>query len=74
MENEVIVGSAIVGIINAIQMQFPQVKGLIGVGIALLLGVVVGWFHLFGLTIEQGILVALASSGVYKVASKMGGA
>ena len=53
MEQELVVGGAIVGLINAIQLQFPQVKGLIGVGIALVLGIVVGVFGLFGMTIES---------------------
>lgn len=78
MENEVltssvIVGGAIIGFINAIQIQFPQTKGLISIGIAAALGIVAGAFSLFGLNIETGLITGLSSVGVYKVATKAGG-
>ena len=71
--NEVVVGAALIGVINLVQKQFPQVAGIYGVGLALLIGVILGVLGLYGLTVETGILLALGSSGVYKVASKMGG-
>lgn len=74
MEENLIAGGAIIGIVNAIQMQFPAVKGLGGVCIAVLLGIVMGLSHYFGVKgVEDGIMIALASSGVYKIASKAGG-
>jgi hypothetical protein len=74
MEENLMAGSAIIAIVNAIQMQFPQVKGLWGILIAILLGLGMGYMHLFGVSgLDQGLIIALASSGVYKVASKAGG-
>ena len=67
-------GLAIVGFINAVQKQFPQVAGLIGVGLAIVMGAVIGYFNYFGVEgIQNGILIGLASSGVYKLATKVGG-
>ncbi len=40
---------------------------------ALVVGVGFGFLHLFGLTPEAGIIVALASSGLYRVGEKVGG-
>ena len=73
MEENVLAGAAIIGLINTVQIQFPQVRGLYGVGLALLLGVVAGYLGLFGLTVESGVVTALASSGVFKLAGKIGG-
>jgi hypothetical protein len=41
--------------------------------ISLILGVGFGFAHMFGLTVESGIVVALASSGLYRVGEKVGG-
>ena len=41
--------------------------------LALLVGIILGMVHLFGLTVESGIVVALASSGLYRVGEKVGG-
>lgn len=40
---------------------------------ALITGIVLGFFHYFGLTVETGIVAALASSGIYRVGEKVGG-
>ena len=65
-------GGAIIGIINGVQMKFPQVTGIYAFILALILGITGGYFQILGLTVETGVITALASSGVYKVASKVG--
>jgi hypothetical protein len=55
-------------------MQFPQVKGIFALVLALVLGYIASVINLFpGLTWQMGVITALASSGIYKIASKMGG-
>lgn len=65
--------ATIVGIVNMVQLQFPKVVGvyalLLGVGV----GLVGGFFHIFGLTPELGLAAGFAGSGVYKIAQKAGG-
>ena len=65
-------GGAIIGIVNAVQMKFPQVTGIWAFLLALVLGITGGYFQVLGLDLNSGITTALASSGVYKVASKVG--
>ena len=70
----VIAGSAIIGIINAIQKQFPKVAGLGGILLAVVLGGLAGYFQVGGVdTVQNGVIVGLASSGVFKLATKIGG-
>ena len=40
--------------------------------LALLTGLIMGFLNWFGLTPESGIVVALASSGLYRVSEKIG--
>jgi len=63
----------LIGLVNTIQMSFPQVKGVWGVLTAVALGVGAGLLHLFGMTLELGLLAAFTSSGVYKVSQNLGG-
>ena len=73
MEN-LTLGAAIIGLINAVRSQFPKVAGLYAIGLAVVLGAVAGYFNLFGVSgLESGIMVGLASSGAYKLATRMGG-
>ena len=73
MEQAVAIG-AIIGIINAVQRQFPQVTGLIGIGVSILLGIALGYFNYLGVNgVENGILTGLSASGVYTVSKKIGG-
>lgn len=73
MENILAIG-LIVGFVNVIQIQFPQVKGLWAFLIALAVGLFMGYLHWYGVKgLEEGVLIAFVSSGVYKVATKMGG-
>lgn len=63
----------LIGLVNTIQMTYPQVKGLWGVLTAVGLGLAAGFLHLFGMTPELGLLAGFASSGVYKVSQNFGG-
>lgn len=75
MEN-LVAGAVIIGIVNGIRLM-PQTKFVFtsfhAFGLALLLGVVFGFIGYFDLTIESGIITALATSGLYQVAKKVGG-
>jgi len=66
--------ATIIGTVNAIQLQFPVVKGIYGILAGVAIGVLMGVFHFIGMTIELGVIAGLAGSGIYKVATKMGGA
>ena len=73
MDN-VVAGSAIIGLINAVQRQFPQVTGLVAIGLSVVLGAALGYLNYFGVSgIENGVLLGLSASGVYTVAKKIGG-
>ena len=73
MDNAIAIG-AIIGLINAVQRQFPQVAGLIAIGVSVIVGVVLGYFNYLGVSgVENGVLVGLSASGVYTVAKKVGG-
>lgn len=68
MGDNLLAGGAIIGVINAVQMQFPKVKGVIALLLAIVLGVLLGYLKYFGVdSIEDGLVIALASSGVYKL-------
>lgn len=73
MDQSIVAGAAIIGIVNGAQLLNPKVVGFYSFLLSLGLGVIFGIFHVFGLTLETGIVVALSSSGLYKVAQKMGG-
>ena len=62
---------AIIGIINAIQKQFPQVTGILAIGLAIVLGVASSFVPVDHPAV-QGALVALASSGVFKIGQVIG--
>ena len=76
MEANVIAGAVIVGIVRGLTL-IPsdtfKIDGFVAFLISLGLGVLFGLVHFFGLTIETGIITALASTGVYQVAKKVGG-
>lgn len=64
----------LIGLVNVIKMQFPEVKGFWAFLIALLGGILMGYLNWYGVKgLEQGVLIAFVSSGVYKVADKVGG-
>jgi len=67
MENIMAVG-LLIGFVNVVKMTFPEVKGFWAFLIALGGGILMGYLNWFGVTgIEQGILYAFLSSGVYKI-------
>ena len=72
MIETVVIGAAIIGIINGIKKQYPQVTGVAGVVIAVLLGAAAGYLQIEGLTVAEGIVVGLSSSGVYKLSQNVG--
>lgn len=65
--------ATIIGVVNMVQLQFPNIRGLWGLLLGVVLGLVLGIFHFFGLTPELGLAAGFAGSGVYKVAQKAGG-
>lgn len=72
--------AVIIGIVNGVRLlkegmsSNPQnYWGFILFCTALVTGITLGFLHMFGLNIETGIVVALGSSGVYRVGEKVGG-
>ena len=70
---EITAGATIIGIINAVQMQFPKVVGIYALGLAILLGAFMGWQHFLVPDVQGGVIAALMSSGIYKLATRAGG-
>ena len=67
-------GLVIVGIVNGVRLlQEKSVWGFVFFVTALVAGIALGFFHLFGLTVETGIVAGLGSSGLYRVGEKFGG-
>ncbi len=63
-----------IGIVNGVQLLSPKVKGFISFAIAMVLGIVFGFLHWFGLSgVEVGIVAGLASSGLFKLTQNVGG-
>lgn len=73
MEAQLIAGAVIIGIVNGIQLLSPQIKGFISFAISMALGIAFGLAGFYGLTLETGIITALASSGLYKLTQQVGG-
>ena len=69
----VVVGGAIIGLVNGVTKQFPQVNGILAWVLAVGLGAVAGLLGLEGLTLQTGIILGLASSGVYKISQNIAG-
>lgn len=72
--------AVIIGIVNGVRLLKEGMDsspknywGFVFFVIALVVGIGLGWLHFFGLTPEAGIVVALASSGLYRVTEKVGG-
>lgn len=65
--------TAIIGLVNGIQLLKTDRLGFLYFLCAVVAGSVFGYLHWFGLpSIELGFAVGLSSSGVYKVAQKLG--
>jgi predicted Kef-type K+ transport protein len=70
--------AVIIGIVNGVRLlkegqASKDYWGFILFVIALAVGVAFGVLKMFGLTVETGIVIALASSGLYRVGEKVGG-
>ena len=63
----------IIGIVNAIQLQFPKIVGLYALLMGVGVGILGGFVGVFGLTPELGLLAGFAGSGIYKLTQKLGG-
>lgn len=73
MDNLLALG-LIIGLVNVVKMQFPEVKGLWAFILSLIFGILLGVLHWYGVKgIEEGVLLAFVASGVYKIADKAGG-
>jgi hypothetical protein len=73
MENVLAIG-LLVGLVNVVKMQFPEVKGLWAFILSLGFGILLGYLHWYGVKdIEQGVLLSFVASGVYTIAVKTGG-
>jgi len=66
--------AVIIGAVNGIRLLKAQdLWGFVFFVSAIVVGVVLGFLNYFGLTVETGIVAALASSGLYRVGEKIGG-
>lgn len=73
-------GLVIIGIVNGFRLlkegYDAQPKknywGFAFFALALITGIILGALHYFGLTIETGIVIALTSSGLYRISEKVG--
>ncbi len=69
--------AVIIGIVRGIVAVLQQytkidVTSVLGVVLSLIVGIILGFLHYFGLTIETGIIAALTGTGVYQLAKKVG--
>lgn len=61
--------AVVIGIVNGVRLLKENDRwGFLFFLIALAVGLGMGLLHWFGLTLETGLIVALASSGLYRVA------
>ncbi|KKR00167.1 MAG: hypothetical protein UT24_C0016G0056 [Candidatus Woesebacteria bacterium GW2011_GWB1_39_12] len=67
--------AVVIGFINGVKLfENPDKKSFMYFCFAIVLGVVFGFLKLFGISgIENGLIVALTSSGLYKISTKLGG-
>lgn len=67
--------AVLIGFINGVKLfENPDKKPFAYFCLAIVLGVVFGYFKFFGITgIENGLLISLASSGLYTVSKRLGG-
>lgn len=79
IQSLVVAVTVITGLTNGIQLGFEKysttpIKGFISFVIAMILGLVFGLLHWFGLSgPEVGLVAALVSSGLYKFTTNIGG-
>lgn len=75
IEQYAVAAAAIVGLVNGFRLIGDKdYKGFVFFALALASGLFFGHIHWFGLpSMEVGLLVALASSGLYRVGQLVGG-
>lgn len=68
-------GFVLIGLVNGIQFAVNKDwSGFIKFAMAVIAGGIFGYFRMFGLPgLEIGIAIGISSSGVYKLAQKIGG-
>lgn len=67
-------GLVIVGVVNGIRLlQEKSYWGFIFFVCSLVVGIILGALHFFGLSIETGIVAGLGASGLYRLGEKFGG-
>ncbi len=70
---QVTLGAVIIGLVNAIKLQFPKIQGIYGIALAIIIGGVMGYFGILAPDVQTGVIIGIASSGVYKISQKIGG-
>lgn len=75
IESYAVAAAAIVGLVNGFRLAGDRdFKGFVFFALAMAAGLFFGNIHWFGLpNMEVGLLVALASSGLYRVGQLVGG-
>jgi uncharacterized protein (DUF2062 family) len=64
--------AAIIGIVNGVILLQSNRPAFVNFALAVALGVFFGFIGFFGLNLESGLILGLASSGFYKVAQVVG--
>jgi hypothetical protein len=64
--------AVVIGIVNGVILFHEARDRFYYFLLALVVGLGLGFFGYFGLTPETGIIIALASSGLYKTATRIG--
>ncbi len=65
--------AVLIGLVKGCSLAYPNLTSGQAFILSLIFGVILGFFHYFGLTIETGIVASLTASGLYQVAKKVGG-
>lgn len=78
MEGNLIAIGVIIGVVRGINVSLQEftkvnVTSTLGFVLSLATGIILGILGYFGLTIETGIISALAATGTYQIAKKIGG-
>lgn len=69
----VVIGAAvIIGIVDRVKVQFPQVKGIYAFVLALAIGIIGGYFAIIVGDVKTGVIATLVGTGVYKLANRIG--
>lgn len=69
-----VASAVIIGLVNGVRLASQYDKwGFILFASGVGFGVILGALGYFGLTVETGLAVAIGGSGIYQVASKIGG-